>query len=664
MLKQRLSRTTFSMISALFILALNHNTYATVSKHTIHQRTVYQDAELALKKGRMREYRRLEKQLRDYPLYPYLKYKEIMRNLSKTDYKTIHRFVEAYPDTPLGPRLKHNWLKTLAKKKQWKTLIAHYYHTSDIKLQCDFARALIETGEAQRAYAVLEGLWLTGKSLPKRCDYPISRWHKSGELIDALVWERIRLSMQSGNPKLALHISKYLSKEQRYWVRIWGKVRRDPDYALQVHKRFKDNDTKVLRWILGDGIRGMARKDAETAAQYWYEWRSEFKFTDIEKERVERRLTYSLFKEDPERAKQWLSALDINLSGSKANILYIIHALDDQDWDAALDWIGHLALEEKQTERWIYWRARALEATGLLEESRALYLTIADERSYYGFLAADRAGMRYQLKHQSISYSNKDMKKIASMPPILRAQELRAIGKIVDARREWAYAMQYLNQDELIVAAQIAHDWDWHDRVIVTLAQAKYWDDIVKRFPLAHRDIVVRQSRLNRINPAWAFAIIRQESAFTQDARSHAGAMGLMQLMPRTAKQVARKIDIRYHRSDLLQAETNIQLGVSYLKYVNDKFSGNNVLATAAYNAGGHRVKQWLPKDGLVPADIWIESVPFEETRKYLQRVMTYTVIYEERLGQQPVPLLDRMLPISSPINITNSKKTSRKGGA
>jgi soluble lytic murein transglycosylase len=163
----------------------------------------------------------------------------------------------------------------------------------------------------------------------------------------------------------------------------------------------------------------------------------------------------------------------------------------------------------------------------------------------------------------------------------------------------------------------------------------------------------MNHARQQQINPAWAFAIIRQESAFTDDARSHAGAMGLMQLLPRTAREVARSLQLRFSRNDLLDAGTNVRLGINYLKTVKDKFKGNDVLATAAYNAGDFRVRQWLPKDGIIPADVWVETVPFDETRDYLQRVMTYTVIYEQRLGQRPVPLLERMLPISGYITST-----------
>ncbi len=637
---------------------------ANVDRRTMLQRQMFQDAEHALKRGQMTKYRGLEKRLRDYPLHSYLKYKEIKRNLDSTNYKSIHRFLQEQPGTPLATRLQYSWLKSLARKRQWKTLIDNFYYTTDRGLQCDFARALLMQKQPARAYAVLEGLWMTGRSLPKRCDYPIERWHKSGGLTQELVWERIRLAMQARRSRLALYLSKYLPKQERYWVRIWAKVRRDPGYVMEVYSRFEGKDSQPLRWVLTDGLSRMARKDAPSAAQLWHDWRDEYQFSKTEKERLERRLTLALVKDDPITANTWLKQLNLNATDKRVHELYILNAMQDQDWEIALDWMDRLKSEDKHSDRWRYWRARSLEAVGRLDEARSIYLLNADNRSYYGFLSADRAGMQYKFDHRPVKYSAQDLSSIEQMPAIERARELYALKRVVDARREWNHALQHLDKPQLLVAAQLAHQWSWHDRAIVTFAQAKYWDDLEKRFPLAHQEVVVNHSRQKSINPAWAFAIIRQESAFTKDAKSHAGAMGLMQLLPRTARQMARSLRIRFRRNDLLNANTNVQLGINYLKHVKDKFKGNSVLATAAYNAGGYRVSTWLPKDGILPADIWVERVPFKETKDYLKRVLTYTVIYEQRLGKRPTPLLERMLPIPGAVTVVSkNKQTAKKSG-
>lgn len=635
-----------SALGALLAFVITTPLLASPADDLQKQRKLFQDAEHALKSGRLAHYRQLEAQLRNYPLHAYLEFAEISRDLNTADYKNIYMFLEKHAGSPLALRLQESWLKTLARKKQWHTLVDNYYFTTDVALQCDFATALFQVEQPQRAYSVLEGLWLTGKNLPYNCDAPIERWHKDGALTQEQAWERIRLTMQAGQVNLGMNLATYINPEERFWVRLWAKVRREPDYVKEVHARFKENDSQILRWVLGDGVSRLAYNDGPAAASLWNDWRKEFKFSNVEQDRIERHLALALARENPFTSHEWLAKFKIDTRDQRARELFILTALTDQDWEAALAWLDRLNDEEKHTDRWRYWRGRALEALGQMDDARSIYMLNSDIRSYYGFLAADRAGLGYQLEHRPVPYTAHDLQTLSELPAITRARELHAINRVVDARREWAHAIQRMDKSQMLMAAQLAYNWDWHDRAIVTLIQADYWDDLEKRFPLAHRELVMTHARQQRIEPSWAFAIIRQESAFTEDAKSHAGAMGLMQLMPATAKQVARSMQIRFHHSDLLDASTNVKLGVNYLRQVANRFNGNKVLATAAYNAGDHRVTKWLPKEGTIAADIWVELVPFKETREYCQRVLTYTAIYEQRLGQRPVPLMERMVPI------------------
>lgn len=651
------------VLLAAVVAILAIPTASGVEQRTLLQRQAFVDAEHALKVGDLSTYHRLERQLQDYPLYPYLKFEEITRNLGSNNYKEVQRFLENNPGTPLAMRLHYLWLKSLAHKHQWDTLIDNFYYTNDIALQCDFAHALIEEKQLQRAYGVLDGLWMTSHPLPSRCDYPIDKWFAANGLTQNLVWERIRLAMQSRHTHLAMYLSKYVDPKDRYWIGMWAKVRRDPEFVTQVYDHFKDKDSQLLRWVIGDGLRRMSSTDAPAAAQHWTEWRDKFKFTNIEKNRIERRLTLALVSSNPASTKNWLKELELDADDQRINELYILNAIQDQDWETALGWMDQMSEAAQHSDRWSYWRGRALEALGRLEEARSTYLLNADARSYYGFLSADRAGMNYQFDHRPITFSSRELSPIENIPAIERAHELLTLNRFVEARREWSFALQQLDKPQMLKAAQLAYDWNWHDRAIFALAQADYWDDLEKRFPLAHRELVMNYARQQQINPAWAFAIIRQESAFANDARSQAGAMGLMQLLPRTARQIAHSLRLRFRRDDLLDVETNVRLGINYLKKVKDMFNGNKVLATAAYNAGDARVRQWLPKDRILPADVWVEIVPLNETRDYLQRVMTYTVIYEERLGQTPVPLLEHMLPIPGDPTVVSSNK-AQNGGA
>jgi soluble lytic murein transglycosylase len=230
---------------------------------------------------------------------------------------------------------------------------------------------------------------------------------------------------------------------------------------------------------------------------------------------------------------------------------------------------------------------------------------------------------------------------------------LKALGRERQARREWNLALLGASEDELKSAALLARQWDWPSQSITALAKIRYWNDLELRFPLDYREQIDRQADAHGIDNAWIYAIMRQESAFTPDARSRAGALGLMQLMPQTARQVASTTYQRKIKTDdLLSPQVNIALGSSYLNQVYRQLQENPVLATAAYNAGPHRVIKWLP-DNRQETDIWIETVPFHETREYLKRVLAYTLIYTHRLGDTPTQLPEKWL---EPIGIADGE--------
>ncbi|TDY00993.1 transglycosylase SLT domain-containing protein [Thiohalophilus thiocyanatoxydans] len=619
------------------------------------QRYQFQEALQAIKAGNRERYHKLADKLHDYPLYPYLEYGDLRRRLERAPADEIRDFMERHGDTPIAGLLHQRWLHTLARQGRWQALVNHYRMTSDKNLQCHYANALYQVKQPDRAHTLMKDLWLTGRSLPDSCDPAIAAWRDAGRMSDELVWQRIELVIRAGRIRLALFLADYLPESERYWVNIWSKIRRDPTYLREVTSHFQDNvDHPVLRWITVYGLTRLADREPVQAARYWANLNPVYQFSPRETERVERRLSLALVRAEQPEAKAWLARLDLGNERTELKTEYILSALEDRDWQTALAWLDQLPPEIAHSQRWRYWRARVLDQLGRDSEARSLYQLTASDRSYYSYLAADRAGDAYHFAHRPLLLENDALKSIHQIPALQRAAELYTLGRVADARREWNHALARMNEDQLLRAAKLADEWGWHDRVIMTLARARHWDDLEMRFPLAHQQTVLNQARNQQIDPAWAFAVIRQESAFTTDARSHAGALGLMQLLPRTAHHVARSLSLSMHgQQDILDVDNNIKLGVRYLRRVKDRFHGNPVLATAAYNAGGSNVRRWLPQDKALPADVWIETVPFNETRNYLQRVLTYTVIYEQRLGRQPAPMLERMPPVSLNPNVT-----------
>ena len=230
-------------------------------------------------------------------------------------------------------------------------------------------------------------------------------------------------------------------------------------------------------------------------------------------------------------------------------------------------------------------------------------------------------------------------------PGVQRAQELYALDRITEARREWDRVITKLDEELIKLAAVMAHDWQWYDNAILTVAKTSHRKDLHLRFPTPYKDLIFQTAENYGIDPEWIYGVTRRESAFNMYARSSAGALGLMQILPSTARMQSKSLGMaRPSHEDLLESERNILLGASYLNKMLERFSGNQVLATAAYNAGPNRVSKWLPKEGdKVSADIWVDTIPYKETREYVRAVMAYAIIFEWKLNQTVTPLYKRM---------------------
>jgi soluble lytic murein transglycosylase len=254
-------------------------------------------------------------------------------------------------------------------------------------------------------------------------------------------------------------------------------------------------------------------------------------------------------------------------------------------------------------------------------------------------MAAQMLGTPYQLNHNPLLQTEADKAALAQLPAFVRIKELLALERYYDARSEWNLAISTLTPDQIHTAAHLARDWGWYDQGIRGAISSQRWNDMQLRFPNPLPHLFEQHARNRAIDPAWAVAIARQESAFWMQARSHAGALGLMQLMPATARATAKRHNIPLKSLSLLsEPDTNIQLGTAYLSQMAERFDGNLAYASAAYNAGPSRVSQWLEARGELPLDIWIETIPFDETRNYVQNVLAFRVIYE-RLAERPVTL-------------------------
>ena len=607
-----------------------------------HQREQFKLAMQDLDHGRDSEFLRRERLLKDYPLHGYLRYAWLRKRIDSRSDQELSGFLRDYADWPIAGRLRSTWLRSLARKQRWQTLLQVYRGRQSTSLQCYKAQAeLAALGNKplpKSLQADIETLWLVGKSRPDACNKPFKVFKQRGLLSDDRVWQRAVLSIRQGQVKLARYLQRSLKDlQRRRWVDRWLDMRAKPEQTLAT---LKWKDDASARSVIDYGMQRLANRDAAAAHALWTPLQQRYRFGTAERDTVAGKIALHGTLQGLPEARQWMAAL-ANPNASERGWA-LRGALREQDWQGVLQAWGRLLPEQQGRDQWRYWRARALEALDR-PGAELIFVELATRRGYHSFLAADRIGKPYQLGDQPLSVAQADIAKIASIPGIRRAGELYRLQRGWEARSEWGRALSGMNRGQLQAAAELAASWGWSDRAIATLAKSGDRDALALRFPLAHRDTVDQQAGKNGLDPSWVFGVIRQESAFIADVTSPVGAMGLMQLMPATGRRTAKLLKQRLrHLGELKQPERNIQLGSAYLADVSQRLDGNPVLATAAYNAGPHRVVRWLPEQPL-EAGLWVELIPYKETRRYVKAVFAFAAIYDWRRGRPIIPLQQRM---------------------
>lgn len=621
--------------SFLFVLLLlgAGETYAQPvdSELREQQRALFKKAEYAAKRGRLGEYRLLLDRLEGYPLVPYLELARLEQVGYLANEDKVLRFLEKYDNTPLDWQLRQPWLTYLAQEKEYARFIRDFRYPGTLTHRCQFIQAQrikgLEDGPFKRR---VDAIWEHGFSLPSACDPVLNEWQSLGARTDDKVWARIQLAAEHGNPTLIPYLTNLLPKLQHYLGEFYHKVRYSPaaiEDRSWLKGRYPDKEAEIVAFAL---IKLIWRDEA-IALRSYKQLSKELPFTKAQKQRIAQEFAVALSLEAHPEARVWQDRVPVTALNERVLQWRLAVYLNDQDFEGLRNAIQSLPVAIREGNQWRYWLARAQEATGNELSAQKLYEDLSDERHYYGFLAAARLQKPVNLEQETLEVSVVQLEQIRNYPGVQRAYELIQLERWVDARREWNHLLTQLDGEEQKVAAYLASEWGWHDQAIWTLAQIGHFDAVGIRFPLAYQDILSRASQAAGIDENWAMAITRRESNFRHDAYSSAGARGLMQILPGTAKQLDKKNN---SWRQLNEPAVNVRLGTYYLGRLKHRFSNNWLLATASYNAGYYRVTEWLP-DSPVDADVWVETIPYHETRDYVKAVLSYQQIYRMLNGNE-----------------------------
>lgn len=399
------------------------------------------------------------------------------------------------------------------------------------------------------------------------------------------------------------------------------------------------------------GGRKTTWRNPDLASQVYSRYNNKKVFSQAQQHMMRRAIALSYTLDRLPQAHHWLELADVNGASDDVKLWHISHLLRTNKWQEVVDVINSAPASLQQEENYRYWKARALEALGQSMQATVLYKELAQERHYYGFMASAHIGEIPSLAHTPAPRDTAAIASVAKTPATMRAVEFFRLDRTTEARREWYYLLSHLPEAKVTDAGILAYEWGLYDQAITSFARSGYWDDVERRFPLAFSDVFSKKSQAYSISKSFAMAIARRESSFRSDAISPVGAAGLMQLMPGTARYVAKE---KVSRSELFKVNDNVEYGVQYLRYLMDKLNNNPVLVSASYNAGWRKVLEWLPANEALPVDIWIENIPYKETRAYVKAVMAYQHIYDQQLGgnENIFPQLTRdMIPSAEAVS-------------
>lgn len=611
--------------SAVTLLAVFVFSSVGMSASWYEDRGLYKRAVTALRANEIDKFERHVAALGDYPLVPYLEYLRTLRRIGRTNAAEAVAYRDAMRQYSFGDRFMTQWVNVQATRGRWQDYVDYYKPSSDIVAQCRYVLALIRTGDKASAYALLPQLWNVEKSQDKSCDPAFDIWIRDGGVSTELAWERMKKALDARQYSLSRYIMRFMSDDVKPSAEAMYAARRNPGIVANLN-RFRDD-----RWgndALLYGLSSLARTDSARAFSLWQQHRKSRTFDEIQ--------TTSSISD----LYLWLGleghiGLPRREGISTRALERVIHsAISKHAWQEADFWIHQLPEAELMKYEWRYWRAKTDMALGNESAAEAIQ-SLAKERTYYGFLAAQDLGLPVSLNEQSYQGDLVNEEKLMANRHARMVIEFFAVGEPENGRREWRKLEQSLTDAEKMVMIHWFNEFGLSNEAIFAANRGEMLNFLEVRFPTPFLSYFKKGSFVADVPLSFLLALSRQESAFDHRAISRAGARGLMQMMLPTARATARAHGIRRPTNDsLLDPRRNIELGSLHVAELSSEFSDNRILIAASYNAGKHRTYAWLRDYKVQDAKSFIEIIPFRETREYVKGVLAFAVVYATRHGE------------------------------
>lgn len=579
-------------------------------------------------------------QQQNHLLAPYAAYWLMRLDIENTDNDKIQYFLTQYSDYAFADRLREKYLKKLGLHQNWDKFSEEYakYQSENAAINC-YAEEAYHLRPAAGSLASAKHLWLTAKSRPNDCGRLFDLMQTQGVIDEAAIWQRFRMALGKNRVSLAKSIVKRSKHYQASYPVLLKKAAANPQAIISKNKiSFKSRFGKEVNLY---ALISIAKKDTWKALNAFKKVQNRFNVD-------ERGYFYSMLglsaakRHEPE-ATIWFQKADLDTFNDEQVSWYARATLRQRNWASLLMIIEKMPATVADEARWRYWKARALIARQRGDEAVGILATLAVERHYYGWLAQDEIKNYSPAPLLHYKPTQEEVKKIGQLASVKRAEALFDIDLRWEGKREWAKATEGFDDKRLLAAAHFANKKQWYDIAVNTADGTKEWHDFSLRYLTPYKDLMQTAARRYDVDLTWVYGITRQESRFMHYAKSRVGAAGLMQLMPTTARWAAKRAGVNnYKRSMIYDLDTNITIGTYYLSYAADTMGGNKIMATAGYNAGPSRGKRWRANEPLEGA-IYAETIPFNETRVYVQRVMANAHMYAKQLGGSKQTLKQRM---------------------